>query len=448
MLLTDKGDDILGILYANPEKVTRQLLKETNLKADIFPLDKAQRDMFAILVAASYTGRKANQKIIDAYCLKNKLSEDDRSNLDVCYTRIQEAESNFAYLKEAIELYMAELKATLMKKLLVETNNRLNEEAPIEDILVKHKEGLANILKEQLHTSSVSTKNYTSQFIAYYETSLDARAVKYMIGPMDEAVGDILPGELHVIAGASGEGKSIILANIIYNNVLIGKNFVLSSLEMSKEQYLMRIFSLHSANPKLGYNLDHEKIKQRKLNDDEKEKLYLTIQDFCETPEYGQIFFIENSGATTVDDIFDEAEEISRYITIHAVAIDYASLLAGQGSNERAVIANNFKLIKSKALTFNKGEKIPVITVHQINEQAKEKAEESGGYTFNFLADTTEVRKSSDVGFWILRTKAHRESKEIGCGVWKTRDSKGDIQFSLFEHFEFCKVEAIDQELE
>ena len=124
------------------------------------------------------------------------------------------------------------------------------------------------------------------------------------------------------------------------------------------------------------------------------------------------------------------------------------TLLLRKGTSEQATIANNFKAIKHYALTFDNNRKIPVVTVHQISEQAKAKAEETGTYDFNFLSDTSEAKKSIDAGFWILRTQAHKESREVGMGIFKVRDGAFPPNFSLFEQFEFSKVQAIDSTIE
>ena len=120
--------------------------------------------------------------------------------------------------------------------------------------------------------------------------------------------------------------------------------------------------------------------------------------------------------------------------------------MESKASNEQAAIAKSFKDIKKNALSFN-GSGIPVISVHQISEQAKEKAEETGRYDYNFLSGTSEARKSSDAVFWMLRTKEHMESHEISMGFAKVRDAEPGHDFSLFEDFKHAKAEAIDTEI-
>jgi replicative DNA helicase len=250
-----------------------------------------------------------------------------------------------------------------------------------------------------------------------------------------------------LIAGASNEGKSIVLANIAYNNLIRKKNMFYASLEMSEKQCIYRLLALHSTHPKFGYNLEHKRIKAKDLTEREKEQLYDVATDLFECEDYGELFFTDT--ATTVAEIFDEAEDINRFKKLHGICIDYISLLQGKGSSEQAVIANNFKASKSKALLFNKGEQIPVISVHQIAEQKKEQAEESGKYDFNFLSDTSEAKKSSDVVSWILRTEQHRQVHELSWGINKVRDSDGvGNTYSLFEDFQHMRVQLIDTEIE
>lgn len=447
MILQDCADSLLGILYSNPEKIDRRLLAQYSLRAEMFSYDKSQEILFRIISLASYADKKVNDTFISAYASKHKLTEEQVDDVKFALERVQEQETNFTYLPESVQVFKKELKTYSFKRLLLTSNDALNKgEKSIDDILVDARQELQNISTEDSSAQIETTRGYTSKFIEEYTKPVDETSLQYGIKPLDDSIGFILPGELHLIAGASGEGKSMVLANVLYNNLVSGKNVVLASLEMGKTQVLYRMLSLHSTNPKFGYNIPHEKIKKKTLSETEKSQLFEVAEDFFENKDYGELFFTE--GASTADEIFEEAEDINKFVHLDGLFIDYISLLDGKGTNEQAKIANNFKLIKHRALTFNNNQKIPVVSVHQINEQSKEKAEETGKYEFNFLSDTSESRKSSDVVMWLIRTKAHKESHEIGMGVTKVRDGEFPPDFSLFEQFEFAKIQAIDSTIE
>lgn len=447
MILQDSADALLSILYNNPDKIDRRVLNKFKLRAELFAFDKPSELLFKIISLASYADKKVNDTFIEAFANRNKISEDLVEDIKFAKERLSEQDGDFALLEETVQVFKAELKTTLFKRLLLASNDELNKgKTQIDDLLLEVRQKLQDISVDGSDSSISTTRGLTSKFIEEYTREVSEDALSYGIKPLDDSIGLIMPGELHTIAGASGEGKSMVLANVIYHNLMQKKNLVLCSLEMSKTQVLYRLISLHSTSPKFGYNIPHEKIKKKTLSESEKSQFFEVAQDFFECDDYGELFFTE--GASTAEELFEEAEDINKFVKVDGVFIDYISLLEGKGSSDQAKIANNFKLIKHYALTFSNNSKVPVITVHQISEQAKEKAEETGYYQFNFLADTSEVRKSSDTVSWIIRTEAHKESHEIGMGVAKVRDGEAPPRFSLFEQFEFSKIQAIDSTIE
>jgi len=449
MVLQDCADELLGILFANPDKIDRQLLTKLKLKADLFSVDKAQEYLFRLICLAAYANKQVNEAFIDAYCSKNKISKELSDDIKFALDRVREQDSDFSYLEEKTTVYKAALKSYAFKRMLLISNEDLNKGVKsIDDILVFAREELHKIVANDQEVEISSTRDFTQKFLEEYQKEIDASGLAYGLKPIDDVVGLIAPGELHLLAGASGEGKSQVLLNILHHNLVYRKkNCLMCSLEMGKMQYLYRMISLHSTIPKFGYNIPHEKIKKKELSPTEESQFYEVLQDLFENRDYGELFFAEN--VSTAQDLFDEAEDINRFCRLDGIFIDYLSLLRGKGSSEQAVIANNFKDIKQFALNFDKGRHIPVITVHQISEQAKQKAEEGEGvYELNFLADTSEARKSSDMVAWLIRTKQHKESHEIGMGISKVRDAEEPSNFSLFEDFAHSRVQAIDSSLE
>ena len=444
MILQDAAEEVMAIIVANPDKISRQLLSELGLSKDAFSFQKGMSEMFSLALASSYSSKKLNEASIHAYAIAKNIDKKDEEDLQLILLRCQELDSEFSFLKEKVQVFLNELKKTKFVQVLKSISSRLEEESSVNQILLEAKEKLSEIASEE-KSHNISMKGYGSEFMRQFNEVSTDDSIEYPFKQIAQTVGNVKRGELHLIAGASGEGKSIILMNVIYHNMVYRhKNQLWVSLEMSKTQCMNRLISLHST--KFGYNLEHTKIKRHELSQDEVDKLEEVTRDLFDNPDYGHLFFTQDT--TTVEEIFDEAEDINKFIPLDAIYIDYISLLEGKGSSDREVISKNFKKIKSGALGFAAGKAIPVISVHQISEQAKEKAEELGFYEFNFLADSSESRKSSDMILWLLRTQQHRESHEIAVGFTKVRDAEIPPNFSLFEQFEFCKAESIDSDIE
>jgi len=100
------------------------------------------------------------------------------------------------------------------------------------------------------------------------------------------------------------------------------------------------------------------------------------------------------------------------------------------------------------AITFNNGQGIPVLTLHQISNQARDvvKFEPGKFFTLSSLADSSEAGKSADVAMALLRTDDMREAHELGFGILKSRDSYSpDRLFKLFENFQTAYVGDLEE---
>ena len=116
--------------------------------------------------------------------------------------------------------------------------------------------------------------------------------------------------------------------------------------------------------------------------------------------------------------------------------------------NQREDAVSLFKEAKNLAITFNNGQGIPVLTLHQISTQARDivKFEPGKYFTLSSLADSSEAGKSADVAMALLRTEEMQEAHELGFGILKSRDSfSPDRLFKLFENFQTAYVGDLEE---
>jgi len=267
---------------------------------------------------------------------------------------------------------------------------------------------------------------------------------------IDAAIDAIVPGQLIVLAGASGEGKSWMAANIAVNVATKQKkNVVILTAETLRQQYRRRLYVCHSNNPKFGYPVEFEKAKNGSFSEEEEEQFRMVVNDFT-SGEYGRIEVSQISNGTTISDIAIYLEKLNLSMPIDFVIMDYLTLFkpSRRSSSQREEAVSLFKEAKNLAITFNNGQGIPVLTLHQTSMQARDvvKFEPGKFYTLSSLADSSEAGKSADVAMALLRTEEMEEAHELGFGILKSRDSYApDRLFKLFENFQTAYVGDLEE---
>lgn len=296
--------------------------------------------------------------------------------------------------------------------------------------------------------------NEKDELMAEYEEAKRTHGVvdgiKTGFKKIDDSIDAMTKGMLIVIAGASGEGKSWMAANIAVNVATKQKkNVVIITAETLRTQYRRRVVICHSNNPKFGGPLELNRVKNGLLSEEEEERYQMIVDDIT-SGQYGHIEISQVSNGTTLGDIRVYLEKLQLTMNIDLVIIDYLTLLKPSertaGGREEAVAL--FKEAKQVAITFNKGTGVPIIALHQISFQARDKVKFAPGkfYTLASLADSSEAGKSADAAVAILRTEEMEQEHELGCGILKMRDSAPDDKlFKLFESYGTAYIADLEE---
>ena len=175
----------------------------------------------------------------------------------------------------------------------------------------------------------------------------------------------------------------------------------------------------------------------------------MIIEDFT-SGQYGHLEISQVSNGTTLGDIRMYLEKLQLTMNIDVVILDYLSLLkpTDRKSGQREEAVELFKEAKQMAVTFNKGRGVPIIALHQISFQAREKAKFAPGkcYTLASLADSSEAGKSADIAIALIRTTEMEEEHELGVQILKVRDSCADERlFKLFENYQTAYIGNLEE---
>jgi replicative DNA helicase len=215
---------------------------------------------------------------------------------------------------------------------------------------------------------------------------------------LDEMTSGLHPGELVIVAGRPGMGKTAFGLRIIEQvAVEQGKGCAIFSLEMSSEQIVQRLLCSRA-------KVSSHRLRTGRLRDPEWTNLNYAVGPLSESP-----VFLDDSASLSIWDLRTKARMLKSQYDIQLVMVDYLQLMtAGERSENRqqeiSLISRSLKGL-AKELT------IPVIACSQLSRLV----ETRGGEKRPILADLREsgaIEQDADVVMFVYRPAAYKLSAE------------------------------------
>lgn len=315
--------------------------------------------------------------------------------------------------------------------------------------IMKHAD---NLLMGQRAHQTKSNLPYDSQAVRdEFNRVLSAQHQSWGIitglNDIDHVCRGIKPGELWIHAGFVGEFKTGFALNWVYRAVfLLQWNVYYLSLEMPVDQIRRIIYVMHSMHPKfqdkgfpkITYRLirDGEDDEGNPITDAQKEFFELVIQDIEDHrgTSYGSLIVRSPDEEMTVSKLRADMEVTHQQTPIHMGVVDHFALMTPEKEMRSDYYTGLNSIVRSTkrlALSFNNGERIPILGLLQINRQGKLEAEKNDGvYKMQALADANEAERSADVITTSFLSLELRNAKAIKWGNLKNRDNPHFLPFT------------------
>ncbi len=250
---------------------------------------------------------------------------------------------------------------------------------------------------------------------------------------LDRRTGGLHGGELVLIAGRPGMGKSCLAVNIAENAAMDGhKTVALFNLEMPREQIVNRIISSQSL-------VNATKIKTGDLNGDDWEKIGAIVDRVATAPIH-----IDDTASVTVAEIRAKCRRLKQTNNLALVVIDYLQLMqsSGRADNRQQEISEISRSLKILAKELN----IPVIALSQLS-----RANESRGDKRPLLSDLREsgaIEQDADIVLFLYREGYYNKGSDkknlAECIIAKNRSGEtGTInlgwkgEYTKFQNLEY-----------
>lgn len=257
-------------------------------------------------------------------------------------------------------------------------------------------------------------------------------AIKTGYPGIDKKLGTLQGGDVLILAGAPGMGKTCMMLNLLMNIAKNKHKVLLFSLEMSLPQLQNRIISAET-------NINADKIRNFNMSDSEVHRY-----DEFATSAFFKSLNIEVS--TKYDLTVEEIVSVVKKSDAEIVFIDYLGLVSGDGrlgSYERvSEISRRLKLL---ALDANK----PFVILHQLSRAVAERKDKRP--QISDLRDSGKIEQDADFICFVYRPAYYGENKaskqELEFLIAKSRHSAGRAVVRLVYEGEKQKITDIEKEV-
>jgi replicative DNA helicase len=210
---------------------------------------------------------------------------------------------------------------------------------------------------------------------------------------LDKLTAGFQPSELIVVAGRPSMGKTAFCLNIAAHAAFGGTGVAIFSLEMAKEQLVLRMLCSEA-------RIDHSKVRSGYLADREFPALVMAAGRLAETPIY-----IDDTPAISVLELRAKARRLvrDRERKVGLIMVDYLQLMRGMGAapNREQEISEISRSLKALAKELT----VPVIAISQLNRRVEDRGDKRP-----MMADLREsgaIEQDADVIAFIFRDEVY-----------------------------------------
>ncbi|MCP3888270.1 MAG: replicative DNA helicase [Desulfobulbaceae bacterium] len=213
---------------------------------------------------------------------------------------------------------------------------------------------------------------------------------------IDKMTAGLQPSDLIILAARPSMGKTSFAMNIAQHASLVEKTGVaVFSLEMSKEQLVMRLLS------SVG-RIDSQRIRTGKLRSEDWPKLTRAVGMLSEAPIY-----IDDTPAISVLEMRAKVRRLAAQHEIGLIVVDYLQLMRGRSTENRTQeISEISRSLKALA----KEHAVPVIALSQLNRGLESRTDKRP--MMSDLRESGAIEQDADVICFIYRDEVYNKAED------------------------------------
>jgi replicative DNA helicase len=208
----------------------------------------------------------------------------------------------------------------------------------------------------------------------------------------DRATGGLRPGQLIVLAGRPGQGKSAFAGTIACNIAQDGGRVVYFSMEMDRVEMGIRILSMNTG-------IDGALLQDRMVQDEDLQAAWAAMPQIAEWPMH-----FEDVTVSLSDIRARVMQHIMKFGPIACVVVDYIQLVKpdnrykGNRELEVAAIARGLKELAQEAKT-------AIVALSQLNRDIEKRSKDSLHPTLSDLRESGEIEQAANQVTFVVNPK-------------------------------------------
>ena len=282
----------------------------------------------------------------------------------------------------------------------------------IDELLDRAEKSIFEIAQGKIKESFVSMKNIVGHSFAIVERLYEKKEMVTGLATgfvdLDERTSGFQQSDLIIIAGRPSMGKTAFCLNIAsYAAIEKGKAVAVFSLEMSKEQLVLRMLGSES-------RVDAHKLRTGHLSERDWTPLSNAAGRLAEAP-----IFIDDTAAISVLEMRAKARRLKADQGLDLIIVDYLQLMRGRGNegSREQEISNISRSLKALA----KELQVPVVALSQLNRAVETRPGKEKRPMLADLRESGAIEQDADVILFIYRDEVYNKCEcpydgECLCG--------------------------------
>jgi len=307
-----------------------------------------------------------------------------------------------------IEHYIQIIREKSLYRQMIRSTNKImlecfEQNEPAEEILDRAEQSMFEMSEKRLQTGLVSVKDLEVDAHKLLEKLYTERemitGVATGFNDFDRMTSGLQPSDLVILAARPSMGKTAMALNFAENvAVRLGLPVGIFSLEMSKEQLLMRLLCGESM-------VDAHRVRTGYLSKDDFGKLIDSLGRIANAP-----MFIDDSSTLTIMQMRAKARRLKAEHGLGLIIVDYLQLMSGYGrtENRNQEISGISRGLKALAKELH----VPVVALSQLSRAPEQRTGSDHRPQLSDLRESGSIEQDADVVAFIYREEVYKPSEE------------------------------------
>ena len=307
-----------------------------------------------------------------------------------------------------IDHYLQIIREKSLFRQIIHSTNRIMSECfeqmdPAEEILDRAEQNLFELSEKRIQTGLVHVRDLQGDAHRLLEKLYTEREAITGVATgfidFDRMTSGLQGSDLVILAARPSMGKTAMVLNIAQQVALrMGKPVGIFSLEMSKEQLLMRLLCAEAL-------VDAHRVRTGYLSKEDFAKLIDALGQIANAP-----LFIDDSSTLTIMEMRAKARRLKAEHGLGLLIVDYLQLMSGYGrsENRNQEISGISRGLKGLA----KELQVPVIAVSQLSRAPEQRTGRDHRPQLSDLRESGSLEQDADLVAFIYREEVYKPNDE------------------------------------